>query len=193
MRIILIRHGEVPGNKEKRYIGRTDQSLSEVGRIQASSVKLAPISKVYSSPYLRCVQSAKLIFPNRNPIVCNDLRECDFGQFEGKNADELVGNEAYRVWVDGGCLGQIPDGESVQAFKQRCGNAFEKIVRFEAGKSDCLAFVVHGGVIMSILERFDERKLDFYAYYLKNCAYVCYDCEMTENQMVLRVMGEEPC
>ena len=31
MKIILIRHGKTPGNLEKRYVGRTDEGLSEIG------------------------------------------------------------------------------------------------------------------------------------------------------------------
>lgn len=31
MKIIFIRHGQTKGNEEKRYIGRTDESLSQKG------------------------------------------------------------------------------------------------------------------------------------------------------------------
>jgi alpha-ribazole phosphatase len=129
------------------------------------------------------------MFPNQKPIVCCELRECDFGQFEGKTADELTDTFEYRLWVENGCMGQIPGGESVQAFRERCCNAFEKIVRLEAAKSHSLAFVVHGGVIMAVLERFDARKLDFYAYHIANCACVSFDCKI-EDTLTLTVIGE---
>ena len=35
MQIILIRHGSTSGNALKQYIGTTDESLSDEGRLQA--------------------------------------------------------------------------------------------------------------------------------------------------------------
>jgi len=32
VRVLLIRHGKTKGNEEHRYIGRTDESLSEIGK-----------------------------------------------------------------------------------------------------------------------------------------------------------------
>lgn len=192
MRVFLIRHAEVPGNKEKRYIGRTDELLTNDGILQAKSVRPPLVKRIYSSPYLRCLQTAKYMFPNQTPIVCHELRECDFGLYEGKTANELAEVKEYQIWVEGGCTGPIPGGESVFAFRERCCLAFEKIVRSEVGKSDSLAFLVHGGVIMSVLQRFDVRKLDFYAYHLDNCAYVSCDC-IIDTHLLLTEIGDELC
>ena len=192
MRILLIRHAEVPGNKERRYIGRTDVPLSEEGRRQARSVALPVVNRVYASPYLRCLQTAELMFPKQELNISSELRECDFGQFEGKTAEELSANLEYRKWVEGGCTGLIPGGERVSTFRQRCSTAFEKIVRFEAEKSDTLAFVVHGGVIMAVMECFDARKLDFYAYHVANCAYISCDCKVDDN-IILTESGVVRC
>ena len=38
MRIVLLRHGQTPGNVLKRYIGRTDEPLSEAGERAARAV-----------------------------------------------------------------------------------------------------------------------------------------------------------
>jgi alpha-ribazole phosphatase len=192
MRIVLIRHGEVPGNRERRYIGRTDESLSDNGRLQARALSLPSVDRIYSSPYLRCLQTAQLLFPGREPIVSGDLRECDFGMFEGKTADELADCPEYRAWVEGGCIGQIPDGESISAFQQRCCAAFEAIVRNEAGRSDALAFVVHGGVIMAVLAQFDRQKRDYFVYHIGNCAAVSCDCEIGD-ELLLSVLGGALC
>ena len=47
------------------------------------------VDAVFSSPLKRCTETAKVIYPDRNPIVLDDLREYDFGEFEGKTAEEL--------------------------------------------------------------------------------------------------------
>ena len=73
---------------------------------------------------LRCRQTADHVFPDREKIVVDDLRECDFGIFEYKNYIELENNKPYRDWVDGGCHGQIPEGDHVEQFKKRCVDAF---------------------------------------------------------------------
>ena len=38
-KLIFIRHGAVPGNLERRYIGRTDEALSKEGISQMLSLK----------------------------------------------------------------------------------------------------------------------------------------------------------
>ena len=93
--------------------------------------------------------------------------ETDFGPWEGKTADELADCAAYRDWVDGFCQGPIPGGEDPAAFKARCRQTFLEIVpRLPA--DGCAAFVVHGGVIMAILEAFARPRGSFYDFHLSN-------------------------
>ena len=93
MQITLIRHGQIPGNIDKRYIGTTDQDLTDLGIKQAKELNCqvnADISKVFVSPYKRCIQTAKLAFPSIELQIVDDLREMDFGIFENKTADEMI-------------------------------------------------------------------------------------------------------
>ena len=48
--IVLIRHGKTEGNKQKQYIGRTDQPLSEEGKAEIRSGSYPSVEKVYASP-----------------------------------------------------------------------------------------------------------------------------------------------
>jgi alpha-ribazole phosphatase len=178
MRVVLIRHGETPGNRERRYVGRTDEPLSETGRRQARSLRAPEADRVYCSPYLRCLQTARLLFPGRELLVHEDLRECDFGIFEGKTAAELEDCPEYRAWVEGGCVGAIPGGEDIPSFQRRCCAAFEAIVRAEAESGKTLVFVVHGGVIMAVLDRFHPEKRDFFTYAVGNCGVLSCECEI---------------
>ena len=65
----------------------------------------------------------------------------------------------------------FPNGEAHVDFTERCCNAFTKAVSENGGRT--IAFVVHGGTIMSALERFAEPKKGYYDYMIKNsCGYV---------------------
>ena len=48
----------------------------------------------------RCIQTAQIIYPGREAVVVDDLKECDFGRFEGKNYIELSGDAYYQKWID---------------------------------------------------------------------------------------------
>ena len=113
--------------------------------------------------------------------------ETDFGRFEGKNADELSSDPAYQAWVDAMCLTPIPGGEAAADFKKRCCKAFaETIVAVPDGM--CAAFVVHGGVIMAVLESFARPKRDFYAYHIGNgeCLACTYDGQTLRVKSIAR-------
>lgn len=167
MKIIFIRHGKTNGNLEKRYIGRTDESLCENGIAELSERKYPDCDIVITSTMKRCLKTGELIYPSRKIIAVNGLEECDFGDFEGKNYLELSGNPDYQRWIDSGGKLPFPNGESPEAFKARCITAFEKAVE---KYSDCeaISFVVHGGTIMSILEKYAVPKRDYYDFQVKN-------------------------
>ncbi|HBN80844.1 MAG TPA: histidine phosphatase family protein, partial [Ruminococcaceae bacterium] len=88
--IHLIRHGIAEGNLQGRYIGTTDSPLAPQGIEQLRRRKEAggyPGAEVYyTSPLRRCVQTLRILYPGASPVVVEDLRECDFGDWEGKTA-----------------------------------------------------------------------------------------------------------
>ena len=85
----LIRHGMTPGNEEHRYIGRTDEPLSQKGREQLLTLQKKGVypaaACVAASPLERCRQTAELLYPGQAPCVFDQFREMDFGAFEGHN------------------------------------------------------------------------------------------------------------
>ncbi|MBP3761767.1 MAG: histidine phosphatase family protein, partial [Ruminococcus sp.] len=89
MKINFIRHGMTAGNEMKKYIGTTDEELSEKGISIIKSIQYPDCDTLIVSPMKRCIQTAKIIYPDKNYIICEDFRECDFGDFEGKNYIEL--------------------------------------------------------------------------------------------------------
>ena len=178
--IFFIRHGATEGNLHRRYIGRTDEPICEEGVTQVEALRKRGLSvdKLFVSPLLRTRQTAELLFPQMSYTVVDGFAETDFGRFEGKSADELSGDPAYQAWVDAMCLVPIPEGESVADFKTRCCAAFAETIQTVPDGSR-VGFIVHGGVIMAILEAYARPKRDFYAYHIGNGAYLAcaYDGE----------------
>ncbi len=156
---ILIRHGKTNGNIEKRYIGcRTDEPLCEIGisELKNNKLMLNDITcdyHVFTSPLMRCRQSAKILFPECEINEVNDLREIDFGEFENKNYSELRDNKDYQAWIDSEGQNPFPGGEAKEDFIKRTVKAFKNILFSisEDTNNTVTAFVVHGGSIMAIM------------------------------------------
>ncbi len=145
MKIILIRHGKTRGNTLRRYVGSTDEELCP----DASFDYVYPdCDAVVSSPMKRCLQTAKLIYPDKDVKICPSLRECDFGDFENKSYEDLKDDVRYKRWLDSGGDHAFPNGEEPKDFRRRSVSGFYASLEEEAQN---VAFVVHGGTIMAIM------------------------------------------
>lgn len=171
--IVFIRHGRTPANKEHRYLGKTDESLSPEGieaLRQEKAEKIYPeIDYLFASPMKRCIETADILYPGKDPILVPQWKEMDFGLFEGKNYQELNGDKQYQAWIDSGGTLPFPQGESRACFLQRCSQGmYESVDRyrelFTGGvKIGC---VVHGGTIMALLSTFYGG--EYFDYQVKN-------------------------
>lgn len=168
--IFLIRHSITEGNQKNRYIGTTDEPLCEEGigllRQIRQHKKMEQVDHVFVSPLKRCKETAEILYPGIPRTVVEELRECDFGIFENKNYQELNGNEAYQKWIDSGGTLPFPGGEDPKAFRKRSVEAFWKTVR--QTENEKIAFVIHGGTIMSIMEAEIQPQKSFYEWHVKN-------------------------
>lgn len=166
-KLYFIRHGKTAGNELKRYIGRTDEPLSLAGRGELAG-KTAPQADVVAvSPLRRCRESAQILYPHARPLAVDGLRECDFGDFEGKNYLELADNADYQAWIDSNGTLPFPHGEEPLAFRARCVRAFEEFAGgLQEGQS--AALVVHGGTIMAIFAALALPKREFYDWQIGN-------------------------
>lgn len=117
----LVRHGETEWSAALRHTGRTDVDLTDAGR--AASAALRPLladrafALVLTSPATRARETARLAgFPDARPDP--DLRERDYGEFEGLTTDEIrargPGWHDWSVWT-----GVLPGGESLEAVAER--------------------------------------------------------------------------
>ena len=108
MQILWIRHGKTLGNVQRRYVGRTDEGLTDEAKLclQKKQVLMQDLcvqteggrnpgkwyhagafvpDYVYSSPMMRCRETAEILFPGQVLCVQEGLQETDFGDFEYKN------------------------------------------------------------------------------------------------------------
>lgn len=176
MRVIFIRHGKTAGNEELRYIGRTDEPLSFSGIGELMKLSYPPCAFLVTSPMKRCIQTAELIYNGIEPVVCDELRECDFGDFEGRNYIELSTDSRYQRWIYSGGETAFPNGEAPADFKKRCIDGFTKLMK-ELPHDGDIVFVVHGGTIMAILESLAVPHRSYYDWHTANGhGYICeYD------------------
>ncbi|MDO4864134.1 MAG: phosphoglycerate mutase family protein [Ruminococcus sp.] len=184
MKILFLRHGSTKGNLEKRYIGTTDEPLCSEGFSQLKKLCIPRCEVLVCSPMKRCIQTVSLLFPEQEAVICNALRECDFGEFEGKNYAELSENAYYQKWVDSGGALPFPKGEAPSVFRKRCLNAFEMLTQ-KYRSCASIAFVVHGGTIMSVMEKYAVPRRDYFDWHCENghgyaCEWDGYSISITE-------------
>lgn len=158
-KIHLLRHG-LTDNSEGKYIGHTDVPLSAEGIEQIENMKrdyIYPYADVvFTSPLSRCKDTARLIYPEAKMIVIDDLIEYNFGEFEGRTAEELhEKEELFDSWLRGEKDIAPPFGENNSDFARRVCTAFAAIAEgIMKSDYDEVAIVTHGGVVMTIMAAF---------------------------------------
>ena len=171
MKVYLIRHGATPGNLEKRYVGTTDEPLTKdaVTALKKLRVRYPIPVQVVTSPLKRCMQTASLLFPGIPSECCDGLKECDFGRFEYHNYMELSRDAEYQRWIDSNGTLPFPGGESQKSFQERCCQAFlESVAALRQAGCASVAYVVHGGTIMALMERFCTEEKSYFDWQVKN-------------------------
>lgn len=157
--IYLVRNGMTTEGNEGRYIGHTDVELSEEGEQQlrdmAERYEYPTPDVVFSSPLKRCIRTAQVLYPDADVIPMRDLIEYNFGEFEGRTAEELENHPVFPRWLAGEKDVDPPFGESNRDFQIRVCEGFCRIVDglMKTGTNKA-AIVTHGGVIMTILAAF---------------------------------------
>lgn len=126
-RLILLRHGQTPLSVQRRYSGRGNPALTELGLRQAAGAadRLAAdtdITAVVSSPLQRAVTTAEAVATRLGLGVEIDdgFIETDFGSWEGLTFTEAAERDpdVHRRWLADVDLA-APDGESFTQVTQR--------------------------------------------------------------------------
>jgi broad specificity phosphatase PhoE len=159
LQLILVRHGEVEERYHQVFGGsRIDMALSPRGLRQAAAVHAwfgsDAIHRVYASPMLRVRQTLAPLLEARGitPMILQDLREVDFGDWTGlrwQEVKELFGVSAFD-WLEVMDRGELPGGESAHHLKARVGPCLDQILR-ESQPGQRSVIACHGGIIRVLL------------------------------------------
>ena len=101
------------------------------------------------------MDTLKILYPQADPEVVLELAECDFGEWEGKTAQELQNDPRFAAWMAGGGTAAPPGGESGAVFVQRVCQGFELLVKNLVAQGQTSAVLVTtAGVMGSLLEAY---------------------------------------
>ena len=151
----LIRHGMTEGNENGQYIGHTDLKITTNGIIELENLRDEGIYPkcdiVFSSPLSRAVDTAKIIYPEKEVLINHNFKEINFGEFEAKTPEDLKDREDYADWL-AGKIPAAPGGESAMDFATRLCTGIGEVVRYMMNNDVfSAAIVMHGGAIMTLL------------------------------------------
>ena len=167
MEIHLIRHGQTLATEQGLYCGKTDLKLSHRGITELINLKAMGIyptsaDSYFTSGLARTEETLDMLYGRVPRKAIPQLSEFNFGIFEMKCHDELIGKIDYKEWIEDttGMLA-CPDGESKHDFALRVSEGF-KILCNKASQCKSVLLICHGGVIVRIMEQLYPGERGFY-------------------------------
>ncbi|MBY4381544.1 bifunctional RNase H/acid phosphatase [Rhodococcus fascians] len=157
-RLLLLRHGQTPMSVDRRYSGRGNPDLTELGRRQADSAATAlgsrtDIDAIVASPLARAQQTATATARSLGlPVTTVDgLIETDFGDWEGLTFTEAMERhpDVHKAWR-GDTSVAPPNGESFDAVRVRIEATRDQLLTEYAGKT--VLVVTHVTPIKMLLQ-----------------------------------------
>jgi probable phosphoglycerate mutase len=156
-KLYLLRHGQTELSVDRRYSGRGNPRLTEVGRQQAAAAarrlaKVDDIAAVVTSPLGRAQETAASVGTALGlaPVVVDGLIETDFGAWEGLTFAEAAERdpEVHRRWL-GDTAVAPPGGESFDEVQRRIRRARNDLIAEYSGRS--IVVVSHVTPIKTLL------------------------------------------
>jgi probable phosphoglycerate mutase len=142
-RIWLVRHGETEWSLSGQHTGRTDVPLTPGGRRQAEALgrHLAgrSFALVLTSPLVRARETCRLAGYESSAQITDDLREWDYGVYEGRTTDAIRAEEpGWSIWSH-----PVPEGESIDQVGARARRVIDRAL----GAGDDVALFSHGHLL----------------------------------------------
>ena len=161
--LVLLRHGDTRLTPERRFsgTGSGDPGLSAAGREQVaraargSLLRSTPFTAIVSSPLRRCRETAALVATElRLPVeVESDLREADFGDWEGLTFAEVERRHPVDLaaWQRSADVAPTGSAETFSDVLRRVSDVADRLALAHAGSAvlavahvtPIKAFVVH--------------------------------------------------
>ena len=151
--IWLLRHGATEWSRNGRHTGSSDIPLLPEGEEEAKA--LAPrlrsqsFAQVWVSPLQRARRTCELAGLGAQADVHPDLREWDYGDYEGITTKEIRQTvPAWSVWSHG-----CPGGEDAAAVTARCQRVIDQLLTIEGD----VALFAHGHILRSLAGTWMEQ------------------------------------
>jgi broad specificity phosphatase PhoE len=168
-KILLTRHGHVDGINPKRFRGRAELPLTELGLKQAERLG-ARIAKqwkpvaIYTSGLQRCVVTAGKIAVASGAVasVLDGLMDLDYGDWQGRVQDEVrqEAPDLFAAWHSTPQLMRFPHGESLQELVARVAEALRSVLLRHPGQT--VVMVGHDSVNRALLLQLIDQPLSSY-------------------------------
>jgi len=139
----LIRHGETEWSRSGAHTGRTDLPLTDAGREKAAAIGRQLDGKqfalVLTSPLERARETCRLAGNGAVAQVEPNLREWDYGDYEGRTTDEIRKvAPGWSIWT-----GRVPAGETIDQVAARARAVIERAISAEGD----VALFAHGHIL----------------------------------------------
>jgi probable phosphoglycerate mutase len=144
----LLRHGATEWARNGRHTGSTDIPLLPDGETEARA--LAPLlaqhtfDAVYCSPLQRARRTCELAGLGDQAQLEPDLREWDYGRYEGITTAEI--RQSVPGWTV--FSHPCPGGESLMQVQERCDALIARLVQQHPGGR--VALFAHGHILRSL-------------------------------------------
>ncbi len=150
----LVRHGETEWSLSGAHTSRTDIPLTEHGRKRAEELRDYLHGKnfdaVLTSPMQRARETCEIAGLGRQAVVEDDLREWDYGIYEGRTTPEI--REAEPGWSVWGS--EIKEGETVEHVGERTDRVIAHALQVaEGGANRRVALFAHAHVLRILAAR----------------------------------------
>ena len=147
--VVLVRHGETEWTRSGQHTGRTDIPLTEHGRDQARHIaKLLAdhrFALVLTSPLQRALETCRLAGYGDVARTVDDLREWDYGKYEGLTTDQIRADApGWTIWTH-----LCPGGETAAEVGARADQVLE-LARVAGGD---VALFGHGHMLRVLAAR----------------------------------------
>jgi broad specificity phosphatase PhoE len=155
--IWLLRHAETEWSRTGKHTSRTDVSLTEKGREVARALRPRvaerSFARVLTSPMERARETAALVGLGDEVEITDDLREWDYGEYEGVTTAEIRETRpSWFLWTDG-----APGGEGPEAVTARCDRVIARLLETDGD----VALVAHGHILRALGARWVEETVAF--------------------------------
>jgi len=156
-RIYLVRHGHLVNSDKQVLNGQSDVELSPEGMAMTETLAKwfmdKPIKVIYSSDLKRSIVGARIIASvlNIEPISEPNLREINFGRWEGLTVDEVSRYfpDRWTEWMRDPVNTSPPEGESLKQMRERVLKTLKDIITRHMGEE--VVIFSHSGVNRIIL------------------------------------------